>query len=109
MNREIKDKDREREKYDSKMDRGDTVTSRYENTTERLGGMCERQRKGTQTRGDMGTPEGEDSEDCKRERSDVRKMDGLTQMTEREIIERQGNAVKAQRMVARGKKGHKRC
>lgn len=32
------------------MDRGDTVTPRYENSTERLGGMCERQRRRIQTR-----------------------------------------------------------
>lgn len=32
-------------------------------------------------------PEGEDSKDCKRERSDVRKMDGVTQTEEREITE----------------------
>lgn len=43
--REKRDRDRRegrKEFYDSKKERGDTVTPRYENRTERRGGICEK-------------------------------------------------------------------
>lgn len=108
MNRERKemetDSGERKEWYDSEKERGDVVTPRYENRTERLGRM----RRWIQARGDTGTPEDKDSKENRRKRRDVRKIDGLTQRTDREITVRQGEAVKPQRMVAvEGKRGIK--
>lgn len=76
------------------------VTPRYENRTERRGAICrKRERGGIQTREDMWTPEDEkrqrDRKDSERGRRDVRKIDGLTQRTDRdrEIIERQDKSI----------------